>query len=168
MYRLLTHPEMGSLEDALDDPKHGPWFLTLSRYWLQLEQYLAHFDADQIHVVDSDELRARRDETLAEIFEFLGLDDHPVGDLEELNTGRHVLRTPAGVTLVKGLYRALGPERAHAVVTRAPEPVKARFRRPIERPVPSERTRARLEEQLRPEVERLRAHTGLAFAGWSL
>src|SRR5205807_2478173 len=73
-HRTVNWPEMDTLEAALGDAGFREWLVTPSRYWLQLEQYLAHFSEDQILVVDSDELRARRRETLASIFEFAGVD----------------------------------------------------------------------------------------------
>ena len=70
--------------------------------------------------------------------------------------------------LLRSLDLTLGRRRTLAVRTRAPAFVKRRFRTPYERPIPSLATRNRLEAELRTEVEELRRHTGLAFAGWSL
>ena len=69
-HRTVNWPEMGTLEEALADPHVREWLVTPSRYWLQLEQYLEHFQPEQILVVDSDELRA----SLPRIFELAGVD----------------------------------------------------------------------------------------------
>ena len=44
-----------------------------SDYALQMEQYLAHFPASQIKVVVAEDLRTRRREVLAEVFDWLGV-----------------------------------------------------------------------------------------------
>lgn len=170
LFRLLDHPEIGSLENALDTPRHGTGFLTISRYWLQLEQYLAHFDEEQILVVDSDELGAHRAETLTAIFRFLGVDPGFRSDTFEVrhNRTRPLQRSRIGLAMLKALYGALGPKVAYAIASNAPEGLKGRFRRPIERPVVEGALRERLVGELQDDVRRLRAHTGLDFAGWSV
>lgn len=54
----------------------GRRLVDVSRYWTQLSRYLDQFPADCILVVDSDELRGRRRETLQRIFAFLGVDPY--------------------------------------------------------------------------------------------
>jgi hypothetical protein len=170
LHRASTHVEMPSFEEALDS-EQGAWIVGLSRYWLQLEQYLAHFPPEQILVVDSDELRNRRDETLERIFRFVGVDPgfrSGEFDREHLPVARPIRRTGAGRVVLGGLYRSLGPERTSALIARTPTVLKTPFRRTVARPVVSETVRARLESELREDVRRLRAHTGQAFAGWSI
>ncbi len=58
-----------------------------SDYALQMEQYLAHFPADQIHVVVAEDLRSRRREVMAEVFDWLGLSPYQHDDSEL--TDRH-------------------------------------------------------------------------------
>jgi hypothetical protein len=170
LFRLLDHPEIGSLENALDSPQHGAGFLTISRYWLQLEQYLAHFDDEQILVVDADELGTRRAETLAAIFRFLGVDPEFRSATFEVrhNRTRPLQRSRLGLAMVKALYGTLGPKVAYTIASNAPEGLKGRFRRQIERPVVEGALRERLVGELQDDVRSLRAHTGLDFSGWSV
>ncbi|MDX6518794.1 MAG: hypothetical protein QOF50_1640 [Gaiellaceae bacterium] len=171
VHRSGTYPEMGTLEESLDHPDHGPWMIGLSRYWLQLERYLARFPAERILVVDSDELRARRPETLSQIFAFAGVDPSFRSEgFEVVHTpGRtRTRRNPAGRALLGGLAKTLGPSRTHRLVTSAPGALKAPFRRMLEPPVLGPAARERLEEELAPDTQRLRAHTGLAFGGWTV
>jgi hypothetical protein len=170
LHRASTHADMPSFEETLDS-EQGEWILGLSRYWLQLEQYLAHFPAEQILVVDSDDLRGRRDETLSRIFRFLDVDpDFRSAEFERehIPVARPTRRTGAGRAVLGGLQRSIGSGRTSAVLARTPAVLKAPFRRTVERPVASAAVRARLESELRRDVERLRAHTGQAFAGWSI
>ena len=170
-HRTVNWPEMGTLEQALADPHVREWLVTPSRYWLQLERYLTRFPAEQILVVDSDELRASRAEVLARIFAFVGVDPsfRSPGFERSYNTGTGRLRrNSAGDAVSRVLEGALGPGRSQALRERVPSALKAPFRRAAEPVVLTERLRSELEDELRGDAERLRAHTGLGFAGWSI
>jgi hypothetical protein len=170
-HRTVNWPEMGTLEEALSDPHVREWLVTPSHYWLQLEQYLAHFPAEQILVLDSDELRGSREEVLARVFAFVGVDPSFRSDRFErahnAATGR-TRRNRAGQAVSSLLEHTLGPTRSQALRERAPQALKSPFRHEVEPAVLTDARRAELEEELRPEAERLRAHTGLAFSGWSV
>jgi Sulfotransferase domain len=166
-HRTVNWPEMGSLEEALADPHVRDWLVTPSRYWLQLEQYLEHFPPEQILVVDSDELRA----SLPRIFEFAGVDPFfrspGFARAHNAGTGR-TRRNRAGEAVSTLLERTLGPARSQALRERAPQALKSPFRHEVEPAALPDELRAELEDELREDAERLRAHTGLAFAGWSV
>jgi hypothetical protein len=168
-HRQVVRP--GALEDAFADPGRREGLVAPSRYWLQLEQYLERFPAERILVVDSDELRARRVETLERVFAFLGVDPtfrSPAFTATHNRVAQHSRPNRAGRLLGGALRRALSAERAQVLRERAPAALKAPFRTPVERPALSPELREQLEEELRDDVERLRAHTGQAFAAWSL
>ena len=170
-HRTVNWPEMGSLEAALGDPGMREWLVTPSRYWKQLEQYLRLFPEEQLLVLDSDDLRAHGDATLAAVFAFLGVDSsfRSLGFTLSHNVAQGRRRqTRAGRAVSSALDRTLGPRAAQALRTRAPAPLKAPFRHEVGAPVLPGPLREELEEELRPEVDRLRAHTGLALAGWSI
>ena len=170
-HRTVNWPEMRGLEEALADPHLREWLVTPSRYWLQLEQYLAHFAAERILVVDADALRESRAEALARIFSFLGVDatfsSREFDRSHNAAIGR-VGPNRAGEAVLTLLSRALGPARAGALRQRAPRVLKAPFRYESQRPVLSDRLRAELEDELQDDVARLRHHTGLAFSGWTV
>jgi hypothetical protein len=170
-HRRVNWPEMGSLEETLEDPHLHEWLVTPSRYWLQLEQYLAHFPGEQILVVDADELRASRREVLARIFGFIGVDPaFSSPSLERTHNAEVGRVTPnrAGHAVATVLERALGPTRATALRARAPRSLKVLFLHDVALPVLPDAVRARLEEELRDDVAKLRTHTGLALAGWTI
>jgi hypothetical protein len=161
----------GSLEEILEVRSERDWLLTLSRYWLQLERYFAHFPAEQILVVDSDELRDDRAETLRRIFRFLAVDDQfqsTAWDDVHNTAARPTRRTRLGQTVYAVVSGTVGRERAAALVARSPAALRDPFRRQVNRPIVSADVRTRLATELADDVERLREHTGLAFAGWSL
>ena len=171
VHRTVNWPEMGSLEDALDDAHVREWLVTPSYYWQQLEQYLRHFSEDRILVLDSDELRANRDGVLQRVFDFLGVDPSfrtpEFGRAHNAATGR-TRRTPTGDLVSTMLTRTLGTQRARALRERAPSALKSPFRSHAEPPLMRQEQRDELVAELAPEVERLRAETGLDFAGWTL
>jgi hypothetical protein len=170
-HRTVNWPEMDTLEAALGNPSFREWLVAPSRYWLQLEQYFEHFSESQILVLDSDELRRNRDETLASVFAFLGVDptfrSPEFEQAHNVATGR-TKKNRAGQTVSSLIGRTLGPRRSQALRARAPAVLKAPFRYEVKAPVLSDALRAELEDELRADVERLRAHTGFAFAEWSL
>lgn len=166
-HRTVNWPEMGTLEEALGDPHIREWLVTPSRYWLQLEQYLEHFPAEQILVVDSDELRA----SLPRIFELVGVDPsfESAGFERAHNAGTgRTRRNRAGQAVSAALERTLGPTRSQALRERAPQALKSPFRYEVEPAALPDELRTELEDELRDDAERLRAHAGLAFAGWSV
>jgi Sulfotransferase domain len=166
-HRTVNWPDMGTLEQALADPHVREWLVTPSRYWLQLEQYLAHFPPEQILVVDSDELRA----SLPRIFELVGVDPSfrspGFERAHNARTGR-TRRNRAGEAVSTLLERTLGPARSQVLRERAPQALKSPFRYEMEPAALPDELRAELEDELRADAEKLRAHTGLAFAGWSV
>jgi len=170
-HRTVNWPHMASLAETLAPGGLRDWLVTPSRYWLQLERYLECFPAEQILVVDSDELRNRRHETLARIFEFLGVDTAFRSARFELShnaaTGRTRI-TGTGRMLSSIAQRTLGQSGAQALRAHAPRALKSAFKSEVEPPALPSDLREELERELRDEVERLRAHTGLAFAGWSV
>jgi hypothetical protein len=170
-HRTVNWPDMGTLEQALEDPHIREWLVTPSRYGLQLERYLACFPPEQILVVDSDELHASRVGTLAKIFDFLGVDSsfysQAFGRVHNEATGR-VQRNRTGEVVSTLLERTLGRTRSQALRERTPRALKAPFRYEAQPATLSDRSRRALEEELREDAERLRAHTGLAFAGWTV
>jgi hypothetical protein len=141
-------------------------------FMTQLRQYLQVFPADTILILDSDELRNRRRETLAEVFSFLGVDPdfrHPRFG-EEFNAGSDLRRK-------SGFYRSLVRVGwLRALVYRLPRGLRQRVigavSRPLSTPLPrvtaTPEQRSQLKAILSPEVEDLREFTGKPFSSWSI
>ncbi len=149
-----------SFSQFIRSPQAEPHLLT-SSYHYQLEPYLQHFSLDQFLFPTSEELRQSTAEVLQRIFEFIGVSAF---ESEGFEKQYHV---SAGKTRPSVLEERVKSPRARRLLGRVlPESVTAR--RPIERPQLSDEDRAYLVERLGPEVEKLRAVTGLPFDGWSL
>lgn len=75
---------LGEMEKQLADPYYVSWphrrsgYLARSRYAEQLRPWLALFPREQLLVVDAKKLRTHPQETMNQVFAYLGLSPHPV------------------------------------------------------------------------------------------
>jgi hypothetical protein len=152
-----------------DDPRHP--VVCPSRYATQLEQYLALFPKTQVMVVDQEDLKHSRVETLQAIFRFLGVDDDFVSPefADELNTHGEKSRAWSSYSLVRRTLLACGAGRIPASTrARIGQGLRSVFSRPVAKPTIDESVRPGLTEHLRQEAERLRELTGKALPHWSV
>lgn len=138
----------------------GHPYVCASRYATQLEPYLACFDRDRVHVVDSTRLA----DAVPGIVAFLGAD--PARLPAELGAPRNVTE---GKRVETG---ALARLRRAGVAGHVPAPLKAAARRMLTRatapPVPDPAALDRLRAHLAPEADRLRDLTGDAYPTWTV
>ena len=154
-------------EEVLADPM----YVDRSSYARQIDQYLEHFSAEQLLIVQSERLLRDRVATMAEIYRFVGVDaalapENALTAEYSRTSERRVARPGTG-----GIRR-------HRVVKRAVDalPRSVRTRLSSLSSVPStaphlrlsESTRSILAERLAPDVARLRAHLPADFDGWSI
>lgn len=67
--------ERRPIDEALEDYEDpANWYVCASRYSMQIENYLKHFDPGALLVIEQSELRDQRQATLRRVFEFLGVD----------------------------------------------------------------------------------------------
>ena len=137
-------------------------------YAFQLDQFLAHFDCDQILVVKVEDLRRDRKRFLAQICEFIGVDPSwSSGTIEIESNTFDDLRVP------RAWWRAAAPCAAHPYGTIRPR--RRGASQPLlagREPIPSHQLEllpeheAMLREILRPDLERLADLLGPSFEGW--
>src|SRR5215469_8165591 len=80
--RILSHwvhatgagYETRDMVQVLSDPDNS--YTNRSRYWMQLQPYLEHFDRAQIEVITQEELQADRDGTMRKAFAYAGVDEN--------------------------------------------------------------------------------------------
>lgn len=136
-------------------------YLQVSKYAHQLDLYYRHFPREQILVLDSNDLLNRREATLAETFEFIGVRTDVSLDISELHnrTANHtlpsVLERRVGNPRVRRLLRPLLP----SIITARQELTRPELSRPQVN---------RLRRALKSDVTRLRKMTGMQFTHWSL
>ena len=155
--RLESRPIGEALTD-FSDPANP--HLAPSRYATQLERFLEHFGEDRVLVIDQQELREQRLETLREVFSFLGVDPAFRTDefFAEHNTqGVKVKYNDLGFWLV-----------THRIFTERSDrfersPLRQPLRRLLSKPIDKALTpaqRAAVAAEMQPEIERLRRLTG--------
>jgi Sulfotransferase domain len=162
--------EQRSADEALGDLQN-PYnaYLAESRYATQVERYLAVFPREQLLVISQQDLLERRIETLRGVFRFLEVDeDFTSPRFEDLANTRaqkrrrnRVGRMLRNSPLLELVLRI--PERPRAVLLR---PLRPLMSRPLQVTVDPE-VRARLEDALEGEIERLTAMVGPLTAGVS-
>ena len=142
-------------------------YLHRSLYMDQLDRYLEYFSADQMLVLEQDDLRHRRIETLERVFRFLDVDPafrHPAfcADVHVSGGKRRISATGAAIERAMR-QSSLGGLVPPGAITRldvlAP-------RRKIKRPDIRSALPAESLEQLRDDTRRLRAFTGLSLDHW--
>jgi sulfotransferase family protein len=162
-FRLPPFPE------AVRDFEHSS-LVARSRYWLQLERYLDHFSAEQIHVVDQDRLLHDREATLGGVFRFLGVDEtFRSPRFREFHHPTPVIRNRLAGASTRFLQVHLGRARERRIrwalwriLCLVP------LHETVVRPVVGDDLRAELAAGFADDVARLRAFTGQPFAGWSM
>lgn len=155
------------IEDLLAGPE-GERYVTRSKYFMQLEQYLALFPLANILVLSAEELLHERTATMSRVFEFLRVDatfyDPRFGRIMHPTSHRR-RKTRLGKSLETAARRIRLPDSLLFQVQRlTPYP----FGRALERPVLDGALRENLLCELEDDANRLRELTGKEFAGWSV
>jgi hypothetical protein len=159
--------ESRPVEEALHP---GSGYVRSSCYAARLDDYLEHWTMEDIHIVAQDDLLQRRRETLAGVFEFLGVDAGYWSSTYDraLNVGARK-RGPAWSTLqmlrrrpwwhhvAERVPSALVP-RIDALTSGSPGPVDT----------PPDEVLQRIADAVRDDAERFRALTGRSFSNWSV
>lgn len=174
-HRSLTGAERSPIEIAvLKDPR----YVDCSRYAFQIEQYLRVFPREALKVVSSEGLRSNREQTVRDIYGFLGVDATVVPDTLEREFYRTDERAgyppfvwwlrrtvkryiPAGKR-AKELIDHVLPSSLGRIPEKAPAAAKdSTF-------TITDDVREQLVERLRDDVRDLRAYMPEDFDGWGL
>ncbi len=159
IHSFSNRAESRPMREAVLDPKRA--YLHRSRYFHQLSRFLEHYPMEQILLLEQDELKNERRETIKRVFEFVGApSDHwrPSYDLPKLETAARRRRSALGAYAAKKL-----PVR-HFRKVRDRRP----FSKPWVQPPLEDDLRAEIEDQLRADAAKFRELTGREFANWSI
>jgi len=171
LHNLGTGQEWRSIEEAFDQE---PMYANISRYALQIEQYLPYFDRDRLLIVESEQLRANRMTTLRRVFEFLDVDPEWVPPTlnQEFYRSTDRRMNPS----VRRRLRRIPHIRRVAMYV--PRPLKRLKRRltdnlptddlDVSRGEISDDLRGRLHSTLREDVAHLRSYLGPGWHGWGI
>lgn len=164
---LENHP----LEEALATIAEDDRYVTRSAYAMQLGHFLPYYPLERILILTQEELDAEREATLRQIFRWLGVDEnftdprfrrrkHESTEKRRLTPlGRRLAGLP-GLRLIQRL-----PTRYRSFLMRE---LFRPWSYPVLPPQISPALRARLQEALAPDMQRLRELTGRSFDVWSV
>lgn len=172
MYRFRV--DLGSETRGIDDAVLDRIYIEPSKYVMQIEQYLAHFDRSQLLVITSDDLAASRGATLGSVFEFIGVDPafSPPSAAKEYNTASDHRKGYGFVprmrdTKLHWWIRRLMP--SDSKINQLAWRLASRRSATADPAVkPSEETRSRILEAIRPDLARLPEYLGRDFRCWDL
>jgi hypothetical protein len=166
VHNFAKRREKGDLRTTLLHPNTS--YIARSHYYAQLQRFLRLYPRERVMVIEQEELRHRRNDTLRRIFEFAGVDagfSHPGFAAQRHRTARKRRGTPLTAVLER-------------IDRRRGRPPAARFRAlagrilPLGRAIEVPDVRSALPPEtlrsLRDDAERLRELTGLDLSGWSI
>jgi hypothetical protein len=158
--RMLSHylhnrilgRETRPFADAIAARSYRNNYVRTSMYRFQLEAFLERFPLKRILLVTAEDLKDKRTEVLERIFRFIGVDP----DFQGSDFGRLFNQTPT-----PGAPSA--SDRSAIALARSGQGPDV-----AERPALDRTDRDRLAAHLAPDIDGLRALTGLRFERWSL
>lgn len=158
-HNLAKGRERRPVDEALrPEPRNN--YVETSLYGWQLQAYLRCFDADRILVLQLEQLSRDPRAAMREVHSFLGVDvDHVDPSFDTVHHSSGEKRMPNELGWRLGRLPGGG-----SLVDAAP----SLFTKPLPKPVASDETIERLRERFAGDCAWLRAHTGLALAGWSV
>lgn len=156
-----------SVESFADDHEYAH-IMDASHYARQLDAYLGHFDREAILVLDFDDLRRDPQGVMDRVHAHIGAPAREIVDSGAMNDSAQLSRVPAPI--LRFAQSPAGRRLAGMVGRGTRDRIRgalARGPRRAAQPLP-EALLARMREELAPDAARLRAMTGMPFAGWSV
>lgn len=98
-------------------------YSTLSLYATQLEQYLEHFDREQLLIIRSEDLSTDPESTMRQVCAHVGIDSTLLGSFDERHNTSESRMLPKRRTIMvrDGLVRLKQPRLANWLTTRSPD-----------------------------------------------
>jgi hypothetical protein len=177
--RILSHYvhncavglEHRSIEEAVKENDGHNQYVFRSKYFMQLEQYLAFFPRTQILIMSAEDLQNKRRSAMRKLFHFLHVDDsywsprfffmwHRSRFKRQVLEGDNLVLIPTMNAFLERL-----PFELRGVLERC---LLLPFSRQIEKPILDNRLRTVIIEYLEQDTEYLRKYTGQPFEGWSV
>ena len=163
IHNLTQGRECRNFKDAvLGEDSH---YLNVSRYYLQLSQYLDFFPSEHILVLTFEDFIQHSRETLQRVFSFLNI------DLSVIPDNLHAKRN---VTANKAVMHPLGRKlRALPFYNHLPRPFYALMLRLFQQPAPHKSVffhpivHADIVERLSEDVNRLQTYLGTQISAWN-
>lgn len=168
LHLVAGHGERRSLAEVVDA---DPELLDISRYRMQIDQYLDWFDRSQLLVVTSESLGDRSSDTVGRVCEFLEIGPAPA--VPVARSQQHRSADKRVDTDASRRVRSIRGFEALRAIT--PRPLRRLGARVVKRPASvegdstvSDELRARIEDELRDDVAGLRGLVTEPFDGWGI
>jgi hypothetical protein len=172
LHAVIKGNESRPIERAIHE---SPQYVDTSRYAMQIDRYLEHFPREQLLILTADDLQGRREQTMQQVFRFIGVDDrwqNPNLNREYHQTAEKARRPRPVVTAARRLpgYKALitASRRRYPDLWRRSREVMTRTILEEDVGEISADARAQLEDMVRDDVRRLRLYLGDDFDGWGI
>ncbi|MBA2255142.1 MAG: sulfotransferase [Chloroflexi bacterium] len=163
LHAVSAGRERRSIDAALADLQDN-WYVTCTRYAMQVGRFLEGYPRDRVLILAAEELRGDTGGVMADTFRFLGVD--PSFTSPRFTKVRNPTSVRGEPTRVGRLLGPLLPRRYASGLRALPLLGRSLFT-PVRKPVVSASVRARLQEALTEDVAALRALTRPDFGPWS-
>ncbi|MFC1867059.1 sulfotransferase [Thermodesulfobacteriota bacterium] len=168
IHNYTTGLEHRKIEDALNQLDNNR-YVYRSKYFTQLEQYMAYFQKSNIQITTLEDLQNNRMQTLKTIFHFLGVDETFYSP--KFNQIRHKSSEKGRKSRMGLILKRLSDTKVAKIFStdtriRVGRIAYLPFSTKIERPALSDSLRERLAEYLIDDITRLREYTGHEFKDW--
>jgi hypothetical protein len=168
VHQVAIGLEQRPIDEAMADFPANE-YVQRTRYCFQLSQYLRRYPASQIHVVTLEALKSAPEQTMGEIFRFLGVDDGFTSP--EFTRARHKSSHKGKKNRAGLVLKRLSNTRAARLFStdfrmRAGRLLYAPFSKQLDRPVLDASLRTELLGYLEDDIAGLEAHTGLDLSHW--
>jgi hypothetical protein len=178
--RILSHwvhatgagYETGDLATVLAQPETS--YMNRSKYWMQLQPYLEHFDREQIEIIAQEELQSEREETMRKAFAFAGVDESFTSEQFDREWEKSSAKQGDKYQLMERLIKLPGFRSFDRNFDRLPESMRWIVEKvvhdPEKPPAPKPKLPDDLFEIVRgrfgADVAELQKFAGREFAGW--
>ncbi len=172
LHAVIKGNDPRPIEQAIQE---SPQYVDTSRYAMQIDRYMEYVPREQLLILMTDDLQAKRDQTMQQVFRFIGVEDgwqNPNLDREYHQTAQKARRPRALVTAARRLpgYQAVvsASRRRYPALWRRGRELMTRTIVDQDVAEISAEAREQLQEMLRDDVRRLRTYLGEDFHGWSI
>lgn len=155
--------ELHKFSDAIKESNSN--YIQTSKYYFQLQAYLEYFSEKQLFITESAKLRKDPLNTLYDIFNFLGI---PYDTFNSTGVFEKKFHESASKNRRSLFEQELSKRTKNRFLLAAIQKITKPFRQPIKKPVLSFAEKESLQNELAPDVEKLRQFTGMKFSEWSL
>lgn len=168
VHQVVAGRESRPIEEAMASPDES--YVTRSRYFMQIEQYLEFFPPERILIVNTLDLYGNRAQTLREVFRFIGVhEDFTSPGFDRVRGESRGKREPTqvGTKILQFLDGSLStlPSEARDLIKR---PLLYPFSRPMSKPELTDSARMQLRGFLVEDINRFREWTDNPLTGWTI